>query len=120
MLSEDSSLDFKASALTAFSKLCKKESGIKEATQCVCIVEALSSLLLLSDGRVSAVAGSTLAFLSKANVISAKQLAKVIVESGGFENGPDSFGMKLKRKLAVYPGMAGRVLDHVKLFNNSK
>ena len=68
--------------------------------------------------RLSSTAGSTLAFLSKANVISAKQLAKVIVESGGFENdGPDSFGMKLKRKLAVYPGMAGRVLDHVKLFS---
>ena len=119
MLSEDSSLDFKALALNAFSKITKKERGIKEATQCVCLVEALSSLLLSEDKtrRLSSTAGSTLAFLSKANVISAKQLAKVIVESGGFENGPDSFGMKLKRKLAVYPGMAGRVLDHVKLFS---
>lgn len=47
-------------------------------------------------------------------------LGDVSTISLGFENGPDSFGMKLKRKLAVYPGMAGRVLDHVKLFNNSK
>jgi len=121
MLSEDSSLEFKTSALEAFSEIVKTKSGIKEATQCVCLVEAISSLMLLSgNSRVSSLAGSTLAFLSKGNVVSAKQLAKFIVESGGYENDSgDDFGLRLKRKLAVYPGMAGRVLDHVKLFQKT-
>lgn len=121
MLSKDSSSEDKALALEAFSKIVKSKRGAREATQCVCLIEALSTLLLEGKGRVSQNAGTTLAFLSKANVVSAKQLAKVIVESNGYENGPDDddFGMRLKRKLAVYPGMAGRVLNHVKLFRSS-
>eukprot|EP00939_MAST-03C_sp_MAST-3C-sp1_P000775 g775.t1 len=106
-------------AIVVVNKLVMSKEGQEMSCQCVRLVEAMATLLFSSDARTASLSGRALALLTKANHITCKQIAKLVVQRGGFENGStddDEFGRRLKRALAAHAGMSNRVLRHVGLF----